>query len=97
MRYGADSKLTVKQVMDRAIAFFGPNGRCGLTITEQGPFRIVFAGGGGYVIATAQRAPSGSHIELEVWEFDNEAREFLESLPSGDGWLSRVLGRGRGG
>lgn len=93
MRYGADSGMTVNTVMDRAAGFFGPDGRCGLVITEQGPFRIVFAGGGGYVIASAHRAPSGSHIELEVWEFDTEARDFISSLPGPQSWLSRMLGR----
>ena len=95
MRYGAETRLTVKELRDRSIAFYGPEGRCGLTITEQGPYRIVFAGGGGYVIATAHRAPSGSRIELEVREFDSEAREFLATLPGPEGWLRRALGRKR--
>ncbi len=94
MRYSAETRLTVKDAMERAIAFFGPNGRCGLAITEQGPFRIVFAGGGGYVIVTTQRSPSGSRLELEVWEFDTEARDFLGTLPGPRGWFSRLLGRG---
>lgn len=95
MRYGAETRLTVKELMDRAIGFYGPTGRCGLTITEQGPYRIVFAGGGGYVIATAHRAPSGSRIELEVREFDSEARKFLAMLPRPGGWLGRLFGQRR--
>ena len=93
MRYGADTRLTVREAMQRAIGYFGPEGRCGLEITEQGPFRVVCAGGGGYVVVTAQRAPSGSHVELEVWEFDTEARDFLATLPGPSGWLRRALGR----
>jgi len=93
MRYGADTGLTVKEVMTRAMDYFGPKGPCGLAVTEEGLYRTVFAGGGGYVIASAHRAPSGSHIELEVWEFDAEARTFITKLPSTGGWRRRLLGR----
>jgi len=96
MRYGAETRFTVKEVMERAVGYFGPGGPGGLAITERGPYRIVFAGGGGYVIATAQRAPSGSKIELEVQEFDREAEAFLGTLPGPEGWLKQMLGR-RGG
>lgn len=93
VRYGADTRLSVREVMKRALAYFGPEGRCKLPITEQGPFRVVFAGGGGYVIASVHRAPSGSHIELEVWQFDAEARDFLGTLPGPESWLRRALRR----
>lgn len=97
MRYSAETRLTVSQLMQRAIDYFGPNGSAGLTITEQGEYRIVFAGGGGYVIAEARRAPAGSRIELEVQEFDREAQTFLGTLPGPDrGWLRDLLGRWRG-
>ncbi len=93
MRYSAESSLTVKEMMARAMEYFGPNGACGLTVTEEGLYRTVFAGGGGYVIASAHRAPSGSHIELEVREFDDEARTFITKLPRSGGWRKRLLGR----
>jgi hypothetical protein len=97
MRYGAETRLTVNEVMRRATDYFGPNGSVGLAITEQGDYRIVFAGGGGYVIAEARRAPSGSRIELEVREFDREAQTFLGTLPGPNGgWLQQLLGRLRG-
>lgn len=97
MRYGAETRLTVHELMQRAVDYFGPSGTAGLAITEQSAYRIVFAGGGGYVIAEARRAPSGSRIELEVQEFDREAQSFLGTLPApGGGWLQNVLGRKRG-
>ena len=93
MRYTAETGLNVKEVMARAMAYFGLKGPCGLAVTEEGLYRTVFAGGGGYVIATAHRAPSGSHIELEVREFDAEARTFITKLPRSGGWRRRLLGR----
>lgn len=97
MRYNAETGLTVHEVMQRAVDYFGPTGTAGLTITEQGDYRIVFAGGGGYVVAEARRAPSGSRIELEVQEFDREAQAFLGTLPQPDGsWLQNLIGRLRG-
>jgi hypothetical protein len=94
MRYNAETRLTVSEVMQRAVDYFGPNGSGGLKITEQSDYRIVFAGGGGYVIAEARRAPSGSRIELEVQEFDREAQSFLGTLPApGGGWLQQLFGR----
>jgi len=96
MRYAAETRLTAKEVMERAVDYFGPFGPGGLAITERGQYRIVFAGGGGYVIATAQRAPSGSRIEFEVQEFDREAEAFLGTLPGTESWLKQMLGRRRG-
>jgi hypothetical protein len=97
MRYNAETGLTANEVMQRAVDYFGPTGTAGLAITEQSDYRIVFAGGGGYVIAEVRRAPSGSWIELEVQEFDREAQSFLGTLPgSGGGWLQNLLGRLRG-
>ena len=93
MHYSAETRLTVGEVMERAVEYFGQDGSSGLTITERGPYRIVFAGGGGYVIATAQRAPSGSRIDLEVHEFDREAQAFLGMLPKPEGWLRHTFGR----
>ena len=93
MRYSAETGLNVKEVMVRAMEYFGPKGPCGLAVTEEGLYRTVFAGGGSYVIASAHRAPSGSHIELEVREFDSEARTFITNLPRAGVWWKRLLGR----
>jgi|ThiBio_1000_plan_1041568.scaffolds.fasta_scaffold72261_1 hypothetical protein len=97
MRYSAETRLTVHEVMQRAVDYFGPSGTAGLAVTEQSDYRIVFAGGGGYIIAEARRMPSGSRIELEVQEFDREAQSFLGTLPgAGGGWLQNLLDRLRG-
>ncbi len=80
MTHSADTRLTVKEAMRRAVEFFGPHGRCRLNVTERGDYRTVFAGDGGYVIVSAYRAPHGSHMELDVWGFDKQAEEFLEMV-----------------
>jgi hypothetical protein len=93
MRYGAETKLRVGQVFDLARAHFGPQGRAGLAITEESPDRLVFAGGGGYVILGARRGGDRTRVELEVQEWDNEAQQFLADLPGARGPLAQFLGR----
>lgn len=93
VRYSVDTRLTVKEAMAQARGYFGPNGRVGLAVTQRGLYRTVFAGGGGYVVATAHRSPMGSRIELEVWQFDMEARAFLATLPGPRSRLSRFWRR----
>jgi|ERR671927_1394566 hypothetical protein len=94
MRYGADTGLTPGKVYARAREYFGAEGPVGLELTERGPMREVFTGGGGYVIVRAWRA-GATHVELEVWQFDGEAEQFLRSLPGPRNWLQRNWGRWR--
>lgn len=91
-RFGAETGLSPAQVYARAREAFGPQGRLGLELTERSPMREVYAGGGGYVIVRAWRA-GPTHVELEVWQFDPEAEQFLRSLPGPVGnWLQRHWG-----
>ncbi len=85
MRYEAQTSLSPRQVYARARDYFGPAGPVGLAVTEDGPRRLVFAGGGGYVIVEAARSLDRTRVALEAWEFDREAREFLGSLPRPSG------------
>lgn len=90
MRYSVETRLRPGQVYARAREFFGPGGRVGLQLTENTPNRLSFVGGGGYVIISAHRAWERTAVNLEVWQFDAEAREFLASLPGPAGALRRA-------
>ncbi|HET7036346.1 MAG TPA: hypothetical protein VFI42_11755 [Thermomicrobiaceae bacterium] len=93
-RYGAETRLSPAQVYARAREAFGPEGRLGLERTERSPMREVYAGGGGYVIVRAWRA-GPTQVELEVWQFDPEAEQFVRSLPGPGNWLQRHWGSWR--
>lgn len=80
MRYGAETELRPGQVFRRAREYFID--RVGLTLSDDSLLHVRFVGGGGYVLLTARRRGPRTHLELEVFELDREAQEFLASLPA---------------
>jgi hypothetical protein len=79
-RYGKETRRSPEQVLERALAFFGPAG-LGLTVEEQGACCLRLTGGGGYVLVQVGAAESGrTSVTLETREFDYQAVQFLETL-----------------
>ena len=76
------TKLTPKQVLERAIGFFGPNG-WGLDVVESGGCCARFRGLGGFVLVqTDEAATHGkTRVSLQGKEIENGIREFLQALP----------------
>lgn len=101
MRYTVDTRLRPGKVLGKARDYFGPHGKLGLELTEPSVNRLTFQGGSGFVALTVFRVWNGTRLVMEVWQFDTEARAFLDSLPPPGGTLSRLwsawLGRQRGG
>jgi hypothetical protein len=84
-------------MMRYAVESFGPKSSVGLDITEQGEYRIVFAGGSGYIIAQAHRIPGGSRIDLDVQDYYQDAQAFIDSLSGpGGGLIQQLIRRLRG-
>jgi hypothetical protein len=81
IRVGKDTKLTSKEVVARAVAFFGPDG-LGLEVEESAPCCARFVGGGGYVSlqTTSEEEPSGVEVTVEGREWDSQVKQFLEKL-----------------
>lgn len=79
-RYGKETRRSPEQVLERALAFFGPGG-LGLIVEERGECSIRLIGGGGYVVLHALPCESGrTSVTLETREWDAQAMQFLEIL-----------------
>lgn len=87
MRYRVETRLRPGEVFARAEEYFGPSGRLGLELTQRGINHRVFTGGGGYVTLSVRPVFNHTRVDLEVWQFDGEARAFIDALPSPAGPL----------
>ncbi|MCX7855661.1 MAG: hypothetical protein N2556_06765 [Anaerolineae bacterium] len=79
-RYSKDTRKSPDQVLERALAFFGPSG-LGMTVEEQNECCLFLTGGGGYVLVQIELGESGrTSVILETREWDYQAMRFLEIL-----------------
>lgn len=83
IRMAVESDLSPEEVVQRARAFFGPDG-WGLEITEFADCCARFVGGGGHVYVQALSPDeeagedaAGSRIEIVGREWEHQIREFL--------------------
>ena len=86
IRMEAESKLSPREVVEKARAFFGPGG-LGIEVTEMADCCARFAGGGGqvYVQASPLRSspgekPGGSRVEIQGREWEYQIRQFLAQI-----------------
>ena len=79
IRYGKESKLSPQQVVQKAIAFFGPGG-LGLELELLSEWEVRFEGGGGHVLVQVHEKGQGSEIELEAVEWEYPAKQFLGKI-----------------
>jgi hypothetical protein len=78
MRYEVMTSLTPEEVIEHAIAFFGP-GSTGLELTSQTHQGVVFQGGGGYVAIRAQPG-TDTTVDIETREWDYPVRQFMTRI-----------------
>jgi hypothetical protein len=80
VRLGKETKQTPQEVLDKAVAFFGPGG-AGLTLQQRSDQSVILEGGGGSVIVTASQT-RGDRTEVDIVsrEWDHQARQFLGSI-----------------
>ena len=74
-----DTKLTPKEVVESAVAFFGPEG-IGLEVKERGENSAYFEGGGGGVEVVASVEGSGSAVDLETREWEYQTKDFARRI-----------------
>ncbi|HUY99026.1 MAG TPA: hypothetical protein VMU89_01655 [Thermomicrobiaceae bacterium] len=91
MRYRIETRLRPGEVFARAQEYFGSSGKLGLELTQRGVNHRVFTGGGGYVTLSARPVFNHTRVDLEVWQFDTEARGFTDSLPGPAGPLRALV------
>ncbi|HEM62558.1 MAG TPA: hypothetical protein ENO24_09720 [Chloroflexi bacterium] len=75
MRYGADTKLSASEVLDKAEKYFGPEG-LGLEVTSRDDCCLSLAGGGGHVTVTVTEGEKTS-LDVETQEWDYQVKKFL--------------------
>jgi hypothetical protein len=79
IRYGKDSKLSPREVVQKAIAFFGPGGM-GLEMKLVGEGEAPFGGGRGHILVHVLEKGKGSEIELIAVEWAYPAKQFLGKI-----------------
>ncbi len=73
------TKLSPKETIKRALAFFGPGGY-GLAVKEQSADYICLEGGGGVVEVTASAQGKGASVELVSREWDYQVKKFIDTI-----------------
>jgi len=79
IKISKESKLKPKEVIKRAVAFFGPKGY-GLELKEEDNCNAYFEGGGGSVRVSAATIKKGSSVDVESVEWDYQSKEFLGKI-----------------
>ena len=87
MRHMVKTSLTSQEAMEKAHAFFGPDGK-GLTITSQYKRALRLQGGSGYVALTV-KADSPTLLELETRNYEQLVQQFIDQLPQRRSWWTR--------
>jgi len=75
------SRLAPSDVMNKAVALFGPGG-LDLEVKDRAECCARFEGGGGYVFIQAGEGKNGkgSEVQVEGREWDYHIRQFLTSI-----------------
>jgi hypothetical protein len=78
-RYSVETKLSVEKAVQRAAAYFGPEG-LGLAVIEHDPCCVYLEGGGGHVRVTASAGEKTTTLDLETREWDYHVRRFMREV-----------------
>jgi hypothetical protein len=79
MRYQATTEKSPQEAIERALAYFGPQG-VGLELIDQSAMCLLFEGGGGHVSIVACPGEKQTTLELETREWDYAVRQFMEQV-----------------
>lgn len=79
IKISKESKLKPKEVVKRAVAFFGPKGY-GLELKEEDKCNAYLEGGGGSVKVSAATTKKGSSVDVEAVEWEYQSKQFLGKI-----------------
>lgn len=81
LNMGKESKLQAKEIIRRAVKFFGPDG-LGLAIVKQEECCARFEGGGGFVFVEIEGAKDKNTADVSVQgrEWETKIREFMAKV-----------------
>ncbi|MGD2142913.1 MAG: hypothetical protein PVF54_00395 [Anaerolineae bacterium] len=77
--YSVATKKSAREVLDRALDYFGEGG-LGLAVTAEDACCVTFEGGGGHVSVTASQGQGEATARLETREWDYRVREFMRQI-----------------
>lgn len=77
--FGKQTRLKPAQVIEKAVAFFGPTG-VGLQVQDQGGDCARFEGGGGFVFISTCEGEKRTEVSLETREWEIPSEEFISRL-----------------
>lgn len=79
LKLSTSTKLTPKQVIDKALDFFGPGGY-GLEVKDQSETCATFEGGGGGVWITTCAEKGLTTVDFETREWEGQVKEFAGKI-----------------
>jgi hypothetical protein len=79
IKISKESKHKPKDVIKRAVNFFGAKGY-GLILKEEDNCNAYFEGGGGSVRVSAATTKKGSSVDVESVEWDFQAKQFFDKI-----------------
>ena len=79
LKLATETKLEGKEVIKKAVFFFGPGGY-GLEVVEETDAAATFKGGGGGVEVLVKAEGGKTTVNLASQEWDYQTREFLTKL-----------------
>jgi hypothetical protein len=84
MRYEVTTSLTPEEVIEDAIAYFGP-GSTGLEVSSRTVQGVVLQGGGGYVAVRVQPGDKTT-VDIETREWDYPVHQFMARISRRRWW-----------
>jgi hypothetical protein len=81
IKMGKTSNLAPSEVIEKAVAFFGPSGR-GMKVVDKGDCCARFEGAGGhvYVQTSGINGESGSEVTVEGREWEYQIKQFVKEI-----------------
>ena len=81
IRMGKESKRVRSEVIEKAVAFFGPSGQ-GMNVVEQDDCCARFEGAGGYVSVHVAdiNDRDGSNVTIEGREWEYQIKQFIGTV-----------------
>jgi hypothetical protein len=79
LRLEIQTKLSPEKAVEKAVAFFGPDGY-GLEVKENYKNHAYFVGGGGSVTISTSVKGKKTAVDIESREWDFQVKEFAEKI-----------------
>ncbi len=80
LRIGTRTKLDPETTIERAVAFFGPDGGYGLKVNDRTDESVCFVDPSGGVDVYACAEENGTSVDLVSREWDSQVKEFIAKI-----------------